>query len=136
MNFNPSVSFTGYGIPIKGKFRIILNTDDPLFGGQGRIDTSQTYFSVPDQGHYGVTAPHHLKLYLPATDSNSAGAGTGKEHQQTFRSVHPAQQTEILPVRELLMLCVNTYPVEEGPGHLRLEIDTVDHPALLFAGIV
>jgi 1,4-alpha-glucan branching enzyme len=66
MNFNPTVSFTGYGIPIKGKFRIILDTDDPLFGGQGRIDTTQTYFSQPDQGHYGVTAPHHLKLYLPA----------------------------------------------------------------------
>ncbi|MCI0522346.1 MAG: alpha amylase C-terminal domain-containing protein, partial [Bacteroidales bacterium] len=66
MNFNPSVSFTGYGIPVKGKFRIILNTDDPLFGGQGRIDTTQVYFSVPDHGHYGVTAPHHLKLYLPA----------------------------------------------------------------------
>ena len=66
MNFNPTVSFTGYGIPIKGKFRIVLSTDDPLFGGQGRIDTSQSYFSVPDQGRYGVTAPHHLKLYLPA----------------------------------------------------------------------
>lgn len=66
MNFNPSVSFTGYGIPVKGKFRIILSTDDPLFGGQGRIDTSQVYFSAPDQGRYGVTAPHHLKLYLPA----------------------------------------------------------------------
>ncbi|MGB8358455.1 MAG: alpha amylase C-terminal domain-containing protein [Bacteroidales bacterium] len=66
MNFNPTVSFTGYGIPVKGKFRIILSTDDPLFGGQGRIDTSQAYFSAPDQGRYGVTAPHHLKLYLPA----------------------------------------------------------------------
>jgi 1,4-alpha-glucan branching enzyme len=66
MNFNPTVSFTGYGIPVKGKFSIALSTDDPLFGGQGRIDTSQVYFSVPDQGRYGVTAPHHLKLYLPA----------------------------------------------------------------------
>jgi 1,4-alpha-glucan branching enzyme len=66
MNFNPTVSFTGYGIPIKGKFRIVLSTDDPLFGGQGRIDTSQIYFSVPDQGRYGVTAPHQLKLYIPA----------------------------------------------------------------------
>jgi 1,4-alpha-glucan branching enzyme len=66
MNFNPSVSFTDYGIPVKGKFRIILDTDDPLFGGQGRIDSSQNYFSVPDHGQYGVTAPHHLRLYLPA----------------------------------------------------------------------
>ncbi len=66
MNFNPSVSFTDYGIPVKGKFRIILDTDDPLFGGQGRIDSDQTYFSMPDHNRYGVTAPHHLKLYLPA----------------------------------------------------------------------
>ncbi len=66
MNFNPSVSFTDYGIPVKGKFRIILDTDDPLFGGQGRIDSIQTYFSIPDHERYGVTAPHHLKLYLPA----------------------------------------------------------------------
>jgi 1,4-alpha-glucan branching enzyme len=66
MNFNPTVSFTDYGIAVKGKFRIILDTDDPLFGGQGRIDSRQTYFSLPDTGKYGVTAPHHLRLYLPA----------------------------------------------------------------------
>ena len=66
LNFNPVTSFTGYGIPVKGKYRIILNSDDPLFGGQGRIDNSQSYFSVPDHGQYVVTAPHHLRLYLPA----------------------------------------------------------------------
>jgi 1,4-alpha-glucan branching enzyme len=66
MNFNPIVSFTDYGIPVKGKFRIILNTDDPMFGGQGRIDGSQPYFSIPDRDHDGVTAPHHLRLYIPA----------------------------------------------------------------------
>jgi len=66
MNFNPTISFTGYGIPVRGKFRIILDTDDPMFGGQGRIDTNQTYFAQPDKGRYGVTAMHHLRLYLPA----------------------------------------------------------------------
>jgi len=66
MNFNPTISFTGYGIPVRGKFRIILDTDDPTFGGQGRIDTNQTYFAQPDKGRYGVTAMHHLRLYLPA----------------------------------------------------------------------
>jgi 1,4-alpha-glucan branching enzyme len=66
MNFNPMTSFTDYGIPVKGKFTIILDSDNPLFGGQGRIDTNQTYFSLPDRGRYGVTASHHLKLYLPA----------------------------------------------------------------------
>jgi 1,4-alpha-glucan branching enzyme len=66
MNFNPIVSFTDYGIPVKGKFRIILNTDDPMFGGQGRIDGSQPYFSIPVRDHDGATAPHHLRLYIPA----------------------------------------------------------------------
>ena len=66
LNFNPVKSFTGYGLPVKGKFRIILNSDDPLFGGQGRIDNNLIYFSVPDHGRYAVTAQHYLKLYLPA----------------------------------------------------------------------
>lgn len=66
MNFNPTVSFTDYGIPLKGKFRIVLDSDDSDFGGQGRIDHSQTYFSVPDNENYGITAMHHLRLYLPA----------------------------------------------------------------------
>lgn len=66
LNFNPVISFTDYGIPATGKFRIVLDTDAPLYGGQGRVDTSQSYFSLPDQGRYAVTATHHLKLYLPA----------------------------------------------------------------------
>ena len=32
-NFHPTISFTDYGIPVKGKFRIVLDTDDPVFGG-------------------------------------------------------------------------------------------------------
>ncbi len=66
MNFNATVSFAGYGIPLKGKFRIILDTDDPGFGGQGRIDSRQTYFSHPVSERYELTAPHQLLLYLPA----------------------------------------------------------------------
>ncbi len=37
-NFHPTNSFTDYGIPVKGKFRIVLDTDDPEFGGFNRID--------------------------------------------------------------------------------------------------
>lgn len=66
MNFNPSVSFTGYGIPVKGKFSMVLDTDDKRFGGQGRIDRNLTYFSVPDNERQSVSAGHHLRLYLPA----------------------------------------------------------------------
>ncbi len=77
MNFNPSVSFTDYGIPVKGKFRIILNTDDPLFGGQGRIDSSQTYFSVPDHGPLWCDGTAPPETLPPGKDSNSAVAGDG-----------------------------------------------------------
>ena len=37
-NFHPTNSFTDYGIPIKGKFSIILDTDDPEFGGFDRVN--------------------------------------------------------------------------------------------------
>jgi len=66
MNFHPLNSYTGYGIEVKGKYRIILSSDDALFGGQGRIDTTLTYMSTPDQGRYTVTSHHHLHLYLPS----------------------------------------------------------------------
>ncbi len=32
-NFSSTTSFTDYGIPVKGKFRVVLDTDDPLYGG-------------------------------------------------------------------------------------------------------
>lgn len=66
MNLHPVNSYTGYGIAIKGKFRIIISSDDLLFGGQGRIDTSLTYMSTPDKGKFTVSTPHHLRLYLPS----------------------------------------------------------------------
>ena len=63
-NFNPVHSFTDYGIPLpEGKFRIVLNTDDTNFGGNGLVANSILYYSRPDQ----YTAPKQmLKLYLPA----------------------------------------------------------------------
>lgn len=66
MNFNPVNSYTGYGLPLKGKYRIILSSDDIQFGGYGRIDTSLSYMSIPDQGLYTVGTQHHLHLYLPS----------------------------------------------------------------------
>ena len=63
MNFNPSYSFTDYGIQIDpGKYRIILNSDNSKYGGFDLIDEKMTYYSIP-------TAPlskqHYLNLYLP-----------------------------------------------------------------------
>jgi 1,4-alpha-glucan branching enzyme len=65
-NFHPSASFTDYGIPLKGKFRIILDTDDPLFGGFNRIDSSTVYLSIRKAERNIINAPLYLYLYLPS----------------------------------------------------------------------
>jgi 1,4-alpha-glucan branching enzyme len=65
-NFNPNVSFTDYGIPVTGKFRIILDTDDPAFGGFDRIDRKTTYMSMRKGQRNIINAPLYLYLYLPA----------------------------------------------------------------------
>jgi 1,4-alpha-glucan branching enzyme len=65
-NFNPVVSFTDYGIPVKGKFRVVLDTDDPVFGGFDRIDRNRIYLSVKRGERNIINAPLYLYLYLPA----------------------------------------------------------------------
>jgi 1,4-alpha-glucan branching enzyme len=65
-NFHPSNSFTDYGIPVKGKFRIILDTDDPAFGGFDRIDRKSIYHSIRKADRPSLNVPLYLFLYLPA----------------------------------------------------------------------
>lgn len=65
-NFNPEKSFTDYGIPVTGKFRIVLDTDDPVFGGFDRIDRKATYISMRKAKRNIINAPLYLYLYLPA----------------------------------------------------------------------
>lgn len=63
-NFNPTESFTCYGIPVyPGKFLLSLTTDDSKFGGFDRVDKSITYYSqsIPLQ-----PMKHQLLLYIPA----------------------------------------------------------------------
>ncbi len=56
-NFNPEKSYTDYSINCKsGKYKILLQTDSPSYGGFGRIDETMDYFSVD-----GV-----LRVYIPA----------------------------------------------------------------------
>jgi len=65
-NFNPTTSFTGYGLLVPpGKYRIILNTDSPAFGGFGLIDESVEHTTVYD-ALYAKERKEWLKLYLPA----------------------------------------------------------------------
>jgi 1,4-alpha-glucan branching enzyme len=65
-NFNPSASFTDYGIPVTGKFSIVLDSDDPAFGGFNRIDRKTTYISIRKAAKNVINAPLYLYLYLPA----------------------------------------------------------------------
>ncbi|MCB8994057.1 MAG: alpha amylase C-terminal domain-containing protein [Bacteroidales bacterium] len=62
-NFNPSSSFTDYGLNAPpSKYSVVLDTDQPEFGGQGRIDHNFTYRTLPVKN----SSSHYLKLYLPA----------------------------------------------------------------------
>jgi len=59
-NFNPTKSFTDYGFEIDaGKYQIVLNTDNKLFGGLNRNDDSLIHETVNENG------VERLKLYLP-----------------------------------------------------------------------
>lgn len=63
-NLNPSKSFTFYGIPsTPGKYKILLNSDAPHYGGFNRIDDKRLYYSKPDAQ---MSNHHHVHLYLPS----------------------------------------------------------------------
>jgi 1,4-alpha-glucan branching enzyme len=62
-NFHPTRSFTDYGIRTRpGKYHIVLNTDNPAYGGAGNVDETLTYMAQ-SAIRYGAT--YHLMLYLP-----------------------------------------------------------------------
>ena len=64
-NFNPTRSFTNYGIEVMpGKYELLLNTDEKRFGGFDRLHPRQSYFTTPEQD--GNILKHELKLYLPS----------------------------------------------------------------------
>ena len=65
-NFNPTQSFSGYGFIVSpGKYKVVLNTDSPDFGGFGLTDDSLEHFTTPDP-LYEKENKAWLKLYLPA----------------------------------------------------------------------
>ncbi|MDR0810976.1 MAG: alpha amylase C-terminal domain-containing protein [Paludibacter sp.] len=64
-NFNGTKSFTDYGILApKGKYRIILNTDNSKFGGFDLIDESVEH--VTSDYPSDISGKEWLKLYIPA----------------------------------------------------------------------
>ncbi len=61
-NFNPNASFDGYFIPVGslGTYKPILSTDDGIFGGYSRVDTTKKYeaYETPN-GWFG------FNCYIP-----------------------------------------------------------------------
>ena len=59
-------SFTDYGLLTpEGSYRVVLNTDDPRFGGNGLTDDTVEHLTQPDP-LYASEGKGWLKLYLPA----------------------------------------------------------------------
>ncbi|MDR1682117.1 MAG: alpha amylase C-terminal domain-containing protein, partial [Candidatus Symbiothrix sp.] len=65
-NFNPVQSFAGYGFLVPpGQYKVVLNTDNPDFGGFGSSDDSVEHLTISDP-LYKKENKEWLKLYLPA----------------------------------------------------------------------
>lgn len=65
-NFNPSTSFTGYGILTpKGRYATLLDTDESQFGGYNLINQEVIHHTIPDP-LYAKSKKEWLKLYIPA----------------------------------------------------------------------
>ncbi|SMD33736.1 1,4-alpha-glucan branching enzyme [Reichenbachiella faecimaris] len=61
-NFHPDKSIADYKfhLPEKGDYKVILNTDEPEFGGHSRIDSSITYPAMPYEHGF------QLSVYSPS----------------------------------------------------------------------
>ncbi len=63
-NFHPNRSYVDYPVfAPAGKYRMIFNSDDSLYGGHDRLDKHQVHFTLPDES--GVYYRNRLSLYLP-----------------------------------------------------------------------
>ncbi|KAF9426485.1 alpha-1,4-glucan branching enzyme [Podila epigama] len=63
-NFHPTKSFTDYrvGVPEGGEYRIVLNSDDGVFGGHGRVSNESQYFTTPEPW---CNRDHFIQVYIP-----------------------------------------------------------------------
>lgn len=60
-NFSPNNSYTDYGIPApKGRYNIVLSTDEKRFDGFDRNDMYFVFYTQPEGDH------HILRLYIPS----------------------------------------------------------------------
>ena len=63
-NFHPTNSVVDYTLEIDpGEYRLLFDTDEPRFGGQGRLASDQRYFTQPSPEDSNI---HRLTFYLPS----------------------------------------------------------------------
>ena len=78
-NFNPSQSFTDYGILApQGEYVHVMDSDQPEYGGYGNIDPGTNHLTQPDP----LYTPHGLgwlKLYIPARSAQVLRLKRGKK---------------------------------------------------------
>jgi len=64
-NFHPTTSHFGYRIDAPpGKYRLILDSDSPDYGGHGRLTADQEHVTLFEAAEGG--GPNLLSLYLPS----------------------------------------------------------------------
>ena len=68
LNFNPQGSFADYGFSApEGEFEGVFNSDEPRFGGFGRLSPGERHASLPQRSPNGNQSyDHTLYLYLPS----------------------------------------------------------------------
>lgn len=65
-NFHPNKSFTDYGFLVtEGTYEVVLNSDNPAFGGFGLTDDTMSHHTCSDN-LYRRLRKGWLKLYIPA----------------------------------------------------------------------
>jgi 1,4-alpha-glucan branching enzyme len=65
-NFDPSRSYTDYGVLVpRGSYKIVLNSDNPEFGGNGLVNEEQVFYTCKDT-MCKKEKKEWLRMYLPA----------------------------------------------------------------------
>jgi len=117
-NFHPTTSFTDYGIPVSGKFRVVLDTDDPSFGGFNRIDRKTIYISIRKAERNIINAPLYLYLYLP---SRTALVFKKELSGRPLIFSQSSEEGRNPVCVEDLVFRVNAYPIKEGSCFFRYQ---------------
>ena len=86
-NFSPFKSFSDYGILAPaGKYKVMLSSDSPAFGGYGNIDESVEHFTQPDP-LYQPIGREWLKLYLPARSAMVLRIDKGRPRKASAKKI-------------------------------------------------